>query len=197
MLLADVNSDTDTTVQHTASYCDVMQHTATYGNTLQHRSDGYAGSGCELGYRPHCNTLQHTATHCNTRQHTATHGNTLQHTATHGNTPQHTATLCNTLQHTATHGNTRQHTATHCNTGVMDMLVADANWDTDTTHEDALIMNTFFYKVQSCWSVLECVAVHCSALQMLCSRTLSFIRCSHDGVCCSVLQCIAVCCSVL
>jgi len=30
--------------------------------------------------KPHCNTLQHTATHCNTLQHTATHCNTLQHT---------------------------------------------------------------------------------------------------------------------
>ena len=27
--------------------------------------------------KPHCNTLQHTATHCNTLQHTATHCNTL------------------------------------------------------------------------------------------------------------------------
>jgi len=84
--------------------------------------------------RPHCNTLQHTATHCNTLQHTATHCNrrgrmaasgTLMTCDAHYNThfPQvcpvfigSSATHCNTLQHTATHCNTLQHTATHCNT---------------------------------------------------------------------------------
>jgi len=30
--------------------------------------------------------------------------------------------------------------------GVMDIMVGGANWDTPTRHEDALIMNTFFYK---------------------------------------------------
>ncbi len=33
--------------------------------------------------------------------------------------------------------------------GVMDILVKDGNWDTPTRHEDALIMNTFYYKVYS------------------------------------------------
>jgi len=33
-----------------------------------------------------------------------------------------------------------------------------------------------------CWSVLECVAVYCSALQCV-------------AVCCSALQCVAVCSS--
>jgi hypothetical protein len=31
--------------------------------------------------------------------------------------------------------------------GLTDILGADANWETDTLHEDALIMNTFYYKV--------------------------------------------------
>eukprot|EP00277_Geminigera_cryophila_P032750 CAMPEP_0173127242 /NCGR_PEP_ID=MMETSP1102-20130122/57666_1 /TAXON_ID=49646 /ORGANISM="Geminigera sp., Strain Caron Lab Isolate" /LENGTH=463 /DNA_ID=CAMNT_0014036805 /DNA_START=42 /DNA_END=1433 /DNA_ORIENTATION=+ len=42
--------------------------------------------------------------------------------------------------------------------GVMDMLVADANWDTDTTHEDALIMNTFFYKAFTKYFMLVWIA---------------------------------------
>ena len=61
--------DSETQLEHTATYCQTLQHTAT-----------------------HCNTLQHTATHCNTRRHTARHCNTLQDTATHCNTLQHTAT---------------------------------------------------------------------------------------------------------
>jgi len=47
------------TLQRTATYCNILQHTAT-----------------------HCDTLQHAATHCNTLQHTATCCNTLQHAAT-------------------------------------------------------------------------------------------------------------------
>jgi len=31
--------------------------------------------------------------------------------------------------------------------GIMDIMVKDGNWDTATRHEDALIMNTFYYKV--------------------------------------------------
>jgi len=51
--------------------------------------------------RPHCNTLQHTATHRNTL---------LTHTWI-----SHVVQVTwHTLQHTATHGNTLQHTATHC-----------------------------------------------------------------------------------
>jgi len=84
-----------------------------------------AGRAHSIYLKPHCNTLQQTATDCNTLQHTAAHCSTLQHTATHCNStldlPQTsrtkpvrwhsthnnssivTATHCNTLQHTATH----------------------------------------------------------------------------------------------
>ena len=46
-----------------------------------------------------------------------------------------------------------------------------------------------------CRSVLQCVAVCCSALksEMSCSAMAS----SRQDLCCSVLQCVAVCCSVL
>ena len=112
------------TLQHTATYCNILKYTATHcSNTLPHTAT-------------QCNTLQHTTTRCDTLKHTATHCNTLKyaatqcsnilpHTATHWNTPQHSATHCNKLEHTATHNTLRhtaihrstlQHTATHCNT---------------------------------------------------------------------------------
>ena len=43
-------------------------------------------------------------------------------------------------------------------------------------------------------SVLQCVAVCCSALQCV-AVCCSVLQCA--AVCCSVLQCVAVCCSVL
>jgi len=71
--------DISTTLQHTATRCNMLQHTATYSTTLQH-----------------------TATHGNTLQHTATYSTTLQQTATDCNTQQYTATHCDTQHHTAT-----------------------------------------------------------------------------------------------
>jgi len=47
------HSNTQYTLQHSATHCNTLQHTAT-----------------------HCNTLQHTATHCNKLQHAVMH-NTL------------------------------------------------------------------------------------------------------------------------
>jgi len=71
-----------------------------------------------------------------------------------------------------------------------------------------------------CWSVLQCVAVHCSVLQCvaMCRRCASENAASRAadtsyvyiylhiplmfsvlqcvGVCCSALQCVAVCCGV-
>ena len=120
----------------------------------------------------HCNTLQHTATHCNTLQHTATHCNTLQHTASltietdrsylsTRNTLQYTATHCNALQRTATHCNTLQRTATHCNTLHLSFIP-------EHPARPWLRMQTCRSIPQDrgrCkWSVLQCVAVHCSVL---------------------------------
>jgi len=66
------SSNTQQSLQHTASHCNTPHCTA------------------------HCNTLHRTATPCDTLQHTATYCNTLHHTATHCDTLQHTATRCNT-----------------------------------------------------------------------------------------------------
>ena len=120
-----------TTLQHTATHCNILQHTATHCNTLQHTAI-------------YCNTLQPTATQLSrpsvcrkyihicacARRHipmgayiyiyscvcTATHCSTLLHTTvTHGicnliyiyiYSCLYTATHCNTL-------NTMQHTAIH------------------------------------------------------------------------------------
>ena len=61
------------TLQLTATHCNILQYTTTHCNTLQHTAI-------------HRNTLyntlqllQHNATHCNTLQFNATHWNTLQH----------------------------------------------------------------------------------------------------------------------
>jgi len=51
-----------------------------------------------------------------------------------------------------------------------------------------------------CYSVLQCVAVHCSVWQLFQSTALDSTQCGTwqcVAVCCSVLQCVAVCCSVL
>ena len=103
----------------------------------------------------HCNTLQHTTTHCQTLQHTSTH-NTLPNTATHFNTLQHTGTHCNTLQHTATHCNTLQHT----NIEFVDIAVICAlclHWNQTSCPRAPPHL---------CCSVLPCVAVCCSELQV-------------------------------
>jgi len=42
--------------------------------------------------------------------------------------------------------------------GIMDFMVADANWDTPTRHEDALIMNTFYYKMFTKYFMLFWIA---------------------------------------
>jgi len=46
-----------------------------------------------------------------------------------------------------------------------------------------------------CCSVVQCVAVSCSALRARIRVLCSVLQCV--AVCCSVLQCAAVCCSVL
>jgi len=135
-----------TTLQHAATFCNILHHTATHTatHTTTHPLSltwclSYVGtlSFLRTHNTPHCVALQHTIRHCNTLQHTAKY-NTLQHTATHCNS--HCNSHCNTpslsytlplicrnslafadagyttLQHTVTHCNSLQHTASHCNT---------------------------------------------------------------------------------
>ena len=59
-------------------------------------------------------------------------------------------------------------------------------------------------KIDTCCSVLQCVAVCCSVLQCIavCCSALqcAAVCCSvlqYAAVCCSALQCVAVCCGVL
>jgi len=64
-------------------------------------------------------------------------------------------------------------------------------------------------RVAACYSVLQCVAVHCSVSTGRLVQTVSKTMCVLQGVagccrvlvcvaeCCSVLQCVAVCCIVL
>jgi len=119
-----------------------------------------------------CHILQHAATHCSILQHTAillawpvvmsrvTYCNTLQHAGVYYNTLQHTATHCNTLQHTATHCNTLQHTAYF---GIF--------W-----HGVTPSMRDMTYSV--CCSVLQCVAVCCSMLN-ICVLQYAVVSCSN------------------
>jgi len=104
---------------------------------------------------------------------------------------QHTATHCNTLQHTATHCNTLQHTATHCNTGDSFRAISPSRNPRPKGR---------------CCSVLRCVAVCCSVLQLFCANYLAFAQSptkrshvflAHVAVSCSVLQCVTVCYNVL
>jgi len=95
----------------------------------------------------------------------------------------YTATHCNTLQHTATHCNTLQHTALYIWVVSLICVPKSHTWMRRVTHIS-----------ESCWSVLQCVAVCCSVLQCV-AGCCSVLQCV--AVCCSVLQCVAVCCSVL
>ena len=98
-----------------------------------------------------------------------------------------TATHCNTLQHTATHCNTLQHTATHCNKKCDHFLRR-----TSLSNPAFQVSQQAFMCARcasrndriSCCSVLQCVAVCCSAMRLK--------KWSHF-----LLQCVAVCCSVL
>jgi len=112
------------TLQHTADSgeievesCTLQQHTASHYNTLQHTTR-------------HCNTLQHTATHCNTLQHSATRCNTwqivvyLRWNQARCNTLQPVTTRCNPLQPTTTRCNPLQHatrTGPGGDSGVLDV----------------------------------------------------------------------------
>jgi len=109
-------------------------------------------------------------------------------------------THCNTLQHTATHCNTLQHTATHCNTLIccQSQLTTASN---KSNHHRAGFGEFFVHEVlckmsapTMCYSVLQCVAVRCSALHCV---TVCFSMLQCIAVHCSVLQRVAACCSVL
>ena len=121
---------------------------------------------CCVPHDPTVRTMTHcNSAYCNTLQHTATHCHTLPHTATHCNTVQHTATHCHTLQHTAT-VRTMPHYYMCCRLGLADL------------------------QDRTCRSVLQCVAVGCSATTNVCCRfDLADLQ---DRMCCSVLQCFAV-----
>jgi len=67
--------DQRSTLQHTATHCNILQHAATHCNTFVPCGHRCVCSTCAGKFR----TLQHTATHCNILQHTATHCDTLQH----------------------------------------------------------------------------------------------------------------------
>jgi len=133
------NDETPDTLQHTATYCNILQHTkhtATHCTTLQHTPTRWSSlqlisTHCNtLGYRFAADgfktpqTLQRTATHCNALQLIPARCHSLQLTPTNYATDDRFAAdwvnwrhiHCNTLQHPATHCNTLQHTATHCNT---------------------------------------------------------------------------------
>jgi len=125
----------------------------------------------------YCNTLQHTAAHCSTLQHIAAHCSTLQHTATiatqcnmgahllrrciaslstHYITPQHITTHSITPQQPATHCNPLQHTATHSNVGV---YLFEALHSLLEPFGGVIVLSPHL-----CCSVLQIVAVRCSAL---------------------------------
>ena len=121
---------TDSTLQHTAPYCNALQHTALFvvcgGRVAACGKVGHL-QRCEHTVNtqhtaPLCAALQHVATHCNCgvwgvlrRQRVVRSAicDILQHSIPHCNVLQHAATHCSILQHTATRCNTRQHTATH------------------------------------------------------------------------------------
>jgi len=110
------------TLQHTATYCNILHHTTIYCkicNTLEEkRTDSKSAA-------TYCNTLHHTVMHCNTLQCTATRCSVLLHTATHLKRRELSqSTLTGRLllkrelsqrmmPHIVTHHNTLQHTATH------------------------------------------------------------------------------------
>jgi len=122
----NLNSLPNSTLQHTATHCNLLQHTATL-LALPAHGRRERNILIIIVAKRQLNPKYHTATHCNTLQHTATHCTTLQHTATpldtrtsttraqcsdnhvlktwsqpqvsHCNTLQHSATLCNNLQH--------------------------------------------------------------------------------------------------
>ena len=56
-------------LQLTATHCKALPHCNTL-NTLTHTHIESIGDIPRAVSRPHCTTLQHTATHCNTLQHT-------------------------------------------------------------------------------------------------------------------------------
>jgi len=80
-----------------------------------------------------------------------------------------TARHCNTLQHSATRCNTLQHTYGQNGTYRLRVYCMSHMW------------------IESCCSVLQCVAVFCSVLLFACHIREK----SHVAVCCSVLQCVA------
>jgi len=79
-----------TTLQYTATHCNILQHAATLSNALWQTAKRAPMCSSESAFASHGTvrywiTLQHTATHSSTLHDIALHCNTLQHcnTATH------------------------------------------------------------------------------------------------------------------
>ena len=85
----NLNSITNSTLQNTATHCNLLQHTAT-SLALPAHGQRERNILIIIVAKRQLNPKYHTATHCNTLQHTATHCNTLHHTVTHCNTARHT-----------------------------------------------------------------------------------------------------------
>jgi len=157
---------------HAATHCNTLQYSTTHYNTMHHTA-----TLCNTRY-----TLHYAATHCNALYHTAAHCSTLQHTATNCNTLQHAIKHYNTLQHTTTHCNTSLHTAIHCNTPPIwatpqcdrRQWTPPLPWATRAKYTAATSSCSPhrtptsvrpLQRVAVRGSVLQCVAVWCSALR--------------------------------